>query len=270
MTLSDAVLHPRVPWLDGEQFDAAIDAAAGAVDEPPAGGDALTLTNVRILKTSSSAGQRSVTLIPLSSVDAVEIVEVSRPNNRLGQGLAFLAVGAVFGYIAWYLVGIPFVSLLAGGIPTLIGVYALAGWAFPDSEGALRIYARSHTITQPLRSGNAKRDAFLIAQRLSELLHAPAEAPPPPADDDDARPEPAPPDDAPPPARPRPHFPVRRRPWAPLRQRHNLPRLPARSTPPAPASPRRKATGGRFSRPRPSGKLARGSNNASFGGRWRR
>ena len=100
----------------------------------------------------------------------MEVLTVSRPSERLGQGMLLLVVGAALGLISWSVIGVPFVSLLLGGLPVLVAVYVLAGWAFPDGEGELRLYAQGHVITQPLRGSNAKRDSHLVAQRLYELM----------------------------------------------------------------------------------------------------
>ncbi len=273
MTSPESPLHPSIPWLAGEQFDIALDATDGALDSPPQRGDALVLTTHRIIRFAESASERALALLPLSSVAAVEIVDISRPAQRLGTGLFLLVVSALLGLISWSMFAIPFVSLLLGGIPALISVYALAGWAFPDGEGALRIYTHGHAFTQPLRSPAARRDAYLIAQHLSAPPHAdpqpsrrataaeqrsPHDARPRPAHDhasgaqsrpphDDNASEQQPPHDhasGPQPQAPspdaapqrRPRVPLRRRPLSPLRERHKLPRPSSTATDTTPQS----------------------------------
>ncbi len=220
----------QIPWLADEHFEVAIDAASGVLTSPPQRGDALIVTNQRAIKAGSYTGAHTTTLVPLSNLTAVEVLSVSRPSERLGQGMLLLVVGAALGLISWSVIGVPFVSLLLGGLPVLVAVYVLAGWAFPDGEGELRLYAQGHVIVQPLRSSNAKRDSHLVAQRLYELMtgaSVPAAAPdsgPATADEPTlgdapaSGEEPAAPRVSPPRAR------AKGRPWSPLKQRHALPR----------------------------------------------
>ena len=245
----------QIPWLADEHFEVAIDAGAGALTSPPQRGDALIVTNERAIKVGSSTGAHTTTLVPLSNLTAVEVLTVSRPSERLGQGMLLLVVGAALGLISWSVIGVPFVSLLLGGLPVLVAVYVLAGWAFPDGEGELRLYAQGHVITQPLRSSNAKRDSHLVAQRLYELMtgtSVPAAAPdsgPAAADEPTTRRRPSLRRRAG--AASREPTSARRqksRPWSPLKQRHGLPRLKQRHALPRPkASPPKTARSHRLS-----------------------
>ncbi len=246
MTSPNADLHSHIPWLDGERFDIAIDSSAGVVDDPPQRGDALTVTDRRIVKLSSSSGERTLTVAPLANVAAVEVVEVSRPRQRLGQAVFLAVVAAALGFISWSMISVPFVSVLAGGVPALFAVYALSAWLFPDGEGALRLYVQGRAVAQPLRTAKARRDAYLVAQRLSVLLtpgpdspaggeHAPRV--------DETRPQPH--DE---PSAWRPRISVRRRPWSPFRERHKLPR-PRPAPPASERAPKRRRQRGRAAAP---------------------
>ena len=230
---------PQFAYLPGERFDSALHAFAGALDEPAVRGDAVTVTDRRVVKLSASGDERALTMFPLARLSAVEVIDVSRPAQRLGLGLLFIGVGVALGLVSWSMLGVAFVSVLVGGVPALAGVYALAGWAFPDGEGSLRLYVQGHVVTQPLRSAAARRDAHVLALRLAELMVA-AAAPHPAA----LLPE----EDAPPPeeegalapsssARVHP----RRRPASAWRARHGLPRPRAAAPAPAPAPRRRRA-----------------------------
>ncbi len=221
----------QIPWLADEHFEVAIDAESGALTSPPQRGDALIVTNQRAIKVGSSTGAHTTTLVPLSNLTAVEVLTVSRPSERLGQGMLLLVVGAALGLISWSVIGVPFVSLLLGGLPVLVAVYVLAGWAFPDGEGELRLYAQGHVITQPLRGSNAKRDSHLVAQRLYELMTGTSVPVPAPgsgaatADGPTPGGAPASSEEPAPPRVGRVRASARGRPWSPLKQRHGLPRL---------------------------------------------
>lgn len=158
-----------VPSLPDEQVEFVLDARAGLLDEAAPGGDALIVTNRRVARVGSGHGSRVLTLLPLSSVSAVEALDAGRSLERLGQGVLLIAVGLALGGGSWVVLGVQVLSVLLGGLPALAGVYALAGWAFPDAEGQLRIHAFGQVVTQPLRSSAARRDAPAAAARLYAL-----------------------------------------------------------------------------------------------------
>ena len=173
MTSPHASDGPPNLLLRGERVECSIDADLGALPTHRPEGEVLTVTNRRAIKLGASAGVRTTSLIPLGRITGVEVLDVSRPTDRLGQGILLLVVGLALGGISWAVVNVPVVSLLLGGIPVLAAVYALAGWAFPNAEGELRIHAPGQTISQPLRSPAARRDAYRAAQRVYELIAEP-------------------------------------------------------------------------------------------------
>lgn len=168
-----------VLFMPGERVEFTLHAEAGALLAHQPEGDVLTVTNRRAIRTGASTGVRTTSLLPLGKITGVDVLDVSRPTERLGQGILLLVVGLALGGTSWVVVNLPIVSLLLGGIPILAAVYALAGWAFPDAEGELRLHAPGQTVSQPLRSTAARRDAYRAAQRIYELIAGPADAPPP-------------------------------------------------------------------------------------------
>ena len=158
-----------VPSLPDEQIEFVLDARAGLLDQAVPGSDALIVTNRRVARAGAGHGSRVLTLLPLSNVSAVEVLDAGRSLDRLGQGVLLLAVGLALGGGSWVVLGVQALSVLLGGLPALAGVYALAGWAFPDAEGQMRIHTFGQVVAQPLRSGAARRDAYAAASRLYAL-----------------------------------------------------------------------------------------------------
>lgn len=159
----------HVPCLPDEQVEFVFDARAGLVDERPPGGDALIATNLRLVRVGAGHGSRVVTMLPLSNISAVESLDAGRALGKLGQGILLLAVGLALGGGSWIVLGVQALSVLLGGLPMLAGVYALAGWAFPDAEGQLRVHTFGQVFALPLRSSAARRDAPEAAARLYSL-----------------------------------------------------------------------------------------------------
>ena len=170
--LPDDGPYGQVPWLPDERFDMALDAHRGVVTSPTEGENVLTITTHRAILLTQAAGKRTTGLLPLAKLTGVEVIDVSRAGERLPKGLLLFALGALLGWLSWVVVGVLVVSLVVGGLPILASVYMLTGYAFPDQEGALVLHTAGYVLSQPLRSADARRDAYLVAHRLYELMEA--------------------------------------------------------------------------------------------------
>ena len=167
--MADQTAERQVTWLPNERFEIALDARLGALTRPGGSANTLTVTSQRAIRVDTRSGRRRTLLLPLSRITAIEVVDVSRPSERLTQGLIVLGAGFVLVWISWVVFATALVSLLVGGIPVLVGVYVLAGYAFPDGEGELVLHASGLTLRQPVLSADARRDAYVVAHRIAEL-----------------------------------------------------------------------------------------------------
>ena len=166
---ADGPPHDQVPLLPGERFEVALDAQLGVVGASAAGENSLTVTTHRAILLSSEPGKRTTALLPLSKLTGVEVLDVYRATERLPQGLLLLAAGVLLGWLSWTIVGVVLISLLLGGLPVLAAIYILTGYVLPDQEGARVVHAGGYSLRHVLRSADARRDAYLVAQRLYEL-----------------------------------------------------------------------------------------------------
>ncbi len=155
--------------LPGERFDLALDAQRGVVTSSEVGENVLTVTTHRAILLSSETGKRTTALLALSKLTGIEVVDVYRATERLPQGLLLLAVGALLAWLSWIILDVVLISLLLGGLPVLAAIYLLTGYALPDQDGALVLHAGNFSLRHVLRSADARRDAYLVANRLSEL-----------------------------------------------------------------------------------------------------
>ena len=179
----DDPASPQVPWLPDERFELALDDRRGVVTSTEAGENLLTVTTHRAILRRSEPGKRTIALLPLGRLTAIEVVDIHRAAERLPQGLVLLGVGALIAWVSWVVVGVMVISLLIGGLPVLAAIYILTGYAFPDQDGALVLHADSFSMRHPLRTESARKDAYLVAHRLSELASLNGGAPAPPAEE---------------------------------------------------------------------------------------
>ena len=155
--------------MQGETVEVVFDARGGLVAEPTPGTDALVVTNERVVRDGVADGSRVVSMFPLRELAAMEVADNGRSMDRLGQGIVLVAAGLILGGLSWFILEIQVLSVILGGLPILAGIYMLTGWAFPDSEGALQLYAPGHAIALPLRSVEARESVYTAMQRIYEL-----------------------------------------------------------------------------------------------------
>ena len=164
---TDAV--PRVPLLPGESIEMVFDSRNGLVSESNPRGEAVVVTSERVVRNGVAEGGRVVSMFPLQDLSAVEISDSGRSFERLAQGITLISVGLVLGGLSWFILEIQVLSVILGGLPILAGIYMLTGWAFPDTEGALNLYAPGHAIALPLRSAVAREGVYAAMRRIYEL-----------------------------------------------------------------------------------------------------
>lgn len=160
----------QIPWLPNERFEMALDARLGMTTSPTPGENVLTITTQRVIKLGSDTGKRTTSMVPLDRVTAVEIIDAARPSERLTQGLIAFAIGLILGLISHVLFAEPLITLILGGLPILISIYILMGYAFPDAEGELILHVGAYALRQPLLAPEARRDAYLAAHRIYDLV----------------------------------------------------------------------------------------------------
>lgn len=174
--LADDSPERQIPWLPGERFELAIDSRSGAVTSPATGGDVLTVTTQRAIRLGVAGGVRITEVVPLDRIVHIEVDDVSRDSSRLVKGLFALAIGVTFGWVAQAVLAVTLISLLVGGIPTLVAVFMISGYLFPDEEGALLLHTAGSVLRQPLLTAASRRDAYLVAHRVYELMARPQPA----------------------------------------------------------------------------------------------
>ena len=155
--------------LPSERFELALDSQRGMLTDPSPGSNVVTITNQRAIRHSTEGGRRATGVLGLDRLSGMEIIDVGRPSKRLGQGVLSIGGGAVLGALAWAVFAETLFVLILGGLPALVGVYLLSGYVFPDETGELVLYAGGYTMRLPLLTTDARRDAYLVADRIAEL-----------------------------------------------------------------------------------------------------
>lgn len=155
--------------MDGETVEVVFDAKGGLGIESDPRTDAIVVTNERVVRDGVADGTRVVSMFPLRELAAMEVADNARSFEKLGQGIVLVAAGLILGALSWFILEIQVLSVILGGLPVLFGIYMLTGWAFPDNEGVLQLYAPGHAIALPLQSAAARESVYTAVQRIYEL-----------------------------------------------------------------------------------------------------
>ena len=168
--LPDAETDRLIPLIPGEQFELALDEKLGAVTTSDPSSNALIVTNLRVINRTDVGSKRVTSILTHDRISAVEITGTARSQERLSQGLMVLGIGIGLAVVSWVVVGLMLVTLIIGGFPIFAAIYILSGYALPDTEGEFVIHAGSHSVRHRLLSADARRDSYLVAGRISELM----------------------------------------------------------------------------------------------------
>jgi len=160
----------QIPWLAGERFELALDSHEGTINASTVGKDTLTVTTRRVIRLGRRGGVRTTAVVPLDRLTAVEVLDVERDTGYLAQALLALVIGAALAWIVWMIFETRLFSLISGGVPTLVAVFLITRYVFPDDDGALLLHTSGYTLRQPLLSSESRRDAYLVAHRVYELM----------------------------------------------------------------------------------------------------
>ena len=169
MNVSSSDTAAQVPLLPGEAIEIVFDSRGGLAPGPTPGGDAIILTNERVMRDGAANKTRVVSMFPLRELSAVEVANAERSFDQLVVGFVLIGAGLVLGGLSWFILSVEVLSVVLGGLPILAGIYMLTGWIFPDTEGALHLYAQGHALAIPLRSAAARQSVYEAMQLIYEL-----------------------------------------------------------------------------------------------------
>ncbi|MDO8750106.1 MAG: hypothetical protein Q7K03_03035 [Dehalococcoidia bacterium] len=135
----------------------------GLLEEVPERGDCVVLTNQRLLGFWQEQGRHRRILLPLETVDGVELSGTVRSMKPLMQGALLLLAAVAVVWLALAFDELGFLSwLIVATIVVLAAVTASSFWA---SEQIATITFRAGTleVTLPLQTPQAQRDAHTLA-----------------------------------------------------------------------------------------------------------
>ena len=146
--------------LEYENFQIGFDSNKGMIKNPnDLGCNSTIITNLRLINQESTADCLTITSIPIDKVTSTEIIKVSKSKSKLFRSILLMSAGIIVGSTTWLLLDVIAITLIFGGLPTLVGFYLLTGWAMPDTDNMLRFNASEQSFDQLLHSYAAQSTA---------------------------------------------------------------------------------------------------------------
>lgn len=155
-----------IQLLRDEEVWGALHPRLGLLEEAPDRGDCVVLTNQRLLGFLQEQGRHRRILIPLETVDGVELSGTVRSMKPLIQGALLLLAAVV---VVWLALAFNAMGLLSWLIvATIVLLAAVTTSTFLASEQIAMITFRAGTleVTLPLQTTQAQRDAHTLALRF--------------------------------------------------------------------------------------------------------
>ena len=153
----------NVQLLEDEDQWLALHGRYGLVEEVPPRGDCVVLTSQRLIGFWQEESRHRQVLLPIQNVEAVEITDMARNLKPLVQGGLLLlgAVAVVWLAAAFNVVGI--LPWLIAGVLVLLAAVTASTYFVAEETAMINFRARISEVALPLRSSEALRDAYSLA-----------------------------------------------------------------------------------------------------------
>lgn len=156
----------RIQPLEGEGPWLVLHERYGFLEEAPPEDDCLLLSNQRLIGFSRREGQRRWTLLSLQAVDAVEVTDVARSLRPLLTGVLLVLGAAALVWLAAVFSMGGVLSWLIGGVLVLLGAITASTYFVAEETATITFRTRTTEVSLALRTPQAVRDAYTMAQGL--------------------------------------------------------------------------------------------------------
>ena len=145
-----------------------LDGRHGLLEDAPPVDDFLALTSRRLIGLAREDGRERKVLLPVENVDAVEVTTVARNMKPLITGglmiLAAMAVAWLAAALRWEGV----IPWLIAGILVVLGAIAISTYVVAEETATITFRTRAAEVSLPLRTPQALRDSYYLADAFFE------------------------------------------------------------------------------------------------------
>ena len=158
--------------LDGEEVWLTLDGRYGLLEGAPPQDDFIAVTNQRLICFARKDGKHRRVLLPIGSVDSVEVTDLAKSiRPLLSGGLMLLAAIAV----SWATAALGWGGILPwiiGAVLLALGALTASSYFVSEDSPSITFRARTAEVSLALRGEEALRDAYRVANGPFEVRAA--------------------------------------------------------------------------------------------------
>ncbi len=158
-----------ISLLDGEEVRLTLDGRYGLLQGAPPQDDFVVVTNRRLICFSRREGKHRRVLLPIDSVDSVEVTDLAKNIRPLVSGglMLLAAVGVTWAATVMGWSGV--LPWIIGAVLVALGAVTASSYFVSEDSPSITFRTRTTEVSLALRSEGALRDAYRLANGLFQV-----------------------------------------------------------------------------------------------------
>ena len=149
--------------LDGEEVWLTLDGRYGLLEGAPPQDDFITITNRRLICFARKDGKHRRVLLPIGSVEAVEVIDLAKSIRPLVSGGLLLLAAVGVSWVATALGWGGILPWIIGAVLVALGALTASSYFVSEDSPSITFRTRTTEVSLALRGEEALRDAYRLA-----------------------------------------------------------------------------------------------------------
>ncbi len=149
--------------LDGEEVWLTLDGRYGLLEGAPPQDDFIAVTNQRLICFARKDGKHRRVLLPIGSVDSVEVTDLAKSIRPLLSGGLLLLAAVAVSWAATVLGWGGILPWIIGAVLVALGALTASSYFVSEDSPSITFRARTAEVSLALRGEGALRDAYRVA-----------------------------------------------------------------------------------------------------------
>ena len=149
--------------LDGEEVCLTLDGRYGLLQGAPPQDDFIVVTNQRLICFARKDGKHRRVLLPIDSVESVEVTDLAKSIRPLVSGGLMLLAAVGVSWTAAVLGWGGILPWIIGAVLVALGALTASSYFVSEDSPSITFRARTTEVSLALRGEAALRDAYLVA-----------------------------------------------------------------------------------------------------------
>ena len=149
--------------LDGEEVWLTLDGRYGLLEGAPPQDDFITITNRRLICFARKDGKHRRVLLPIGSVEAVDVIDLAKSIRPLVSGGLLLLAAVGVSWVATALGWGGILPWIIGAVLVALGALTASSYFVSEDSPCITFRTRTTEVSLALRGEEALRDAYRLA-----------------------------------------------------------------------------------------------------------